>query len=63
MKERTVVLTFEIPTTLPVKVLREADVAVPMLTAGLGSHIQLIHPVNKPRVEVIQAAKSKGKRR
>lgn len=63
MKERTVVMTFEIPTDLPVKVLREADIAVPRLTAGLGSHIQLLRPVNKPRVEVIQQPKAKGKRR
>lgn len=56
MRSRTVVLTFEIPTDLPVKVLREAWISVP-------PNGHCLHPVNKPRVEVIQTAKAKGKRR
>lgn len=53
MKERTVVMTFEIITDLPVKELR---------TAHVNTLKWNIRPVNKPRVEVIQPVKRKKDR-
>lgn len=58
MKPRRVVISFDIETDLPVKVLREGWVCF-ACDDGAGSAIL----VNKPRVEVIQPVKRKAGRK
>jgi len=59
LKPRRVVISFDIETDLPVKVLREARVA---WIDDIGRLRMSTTPVNRPRVEVIQPVKRKGKR-
>lgn len=74
MKPRRIVISFDIETDLPVKVLREADISVPCENGQLealcrslgmkrGTTHRVLHPVNKPRVEVIQPVKKRKKDR
>lgn len=65
MKPRTVMIQFEIETDLPVKLLREAKVHIrkPCKFGRFKAHdLIFLDPVNKPKVEVVQASKRKGKK-
>jgi len=65
LKPRRVVISFDIETDLPVKVLRDAWLSVQKsceVGRFKGHQLAVIKPVNRPRVEVIQPVKRKGKR-
>lgn len=62
MKTRTVVMTFEVETDLPVKVLRQATLRVFRTNppAGQGC-FKNVAPVNCAKVEVVNATKGRKK--